>query len=58
MKYMKPIVKKKLKNEYFFGMLRQKGMYFSVFRKGKSYLPNRCTFQFELGIPCTNTSGP
>ena len=26
-------------------------------KKRKSYLPNHCTFQFELGIPRTNTSG-
>lgn len=36
----------------------KKGPYFSVLRKGKSYLPDHCTFQFELGIPRTNTSDP
>jgi len=32
--------------------------FFSVLRKGKYYLPDHCTFQFKLGIPCTPTSGP
>ena len=27
-------------------------------KKIKSYIPNHCAFQFELGIPRTNTSGP
>ena len=53
MKNMKPTVN--------FVNARAEGDVFFFLRlrkKRKSYLPNRCTFQFELEIPCTNTSSP
>lgn len=42
--------------ESFSGMLGD--AFFSGLRKRKSYSPDHCTFQFELGIPCTTISGP
>lgn len=32
------------------GILSRKGTYFAVLRKGRSYLSNHCTFQFEFRI--------
>lgn len=47
-----------MNNKWIFlaGILRWKGTYFAVLRKGKSYLSNHCNcnFNFELGIPRTN----
>lgn len=50
------------KKSFLAGILRRKGIYFAVLRKGKSYLSNHRTFQFEFWIrnsayKYTNTSG-